>query len=189
MYLYSVILAIIPIDLISPCPTFQLKHLVDLHKNSWFTFNTYMTHPLHLFCTSPRNTGVHNQYYVLLYLSSILVIVMFFFSRYAYCVVWYSKLLHVTCFTLWQKTSSMGWMQSAANTYNFKQKRGVVAMIHVYGLRWLYIFVLGGVSEVLCIWWCNRPLACWLNHYRERSQKFGAVVVNVLSCIIWTRQH
>ena len=101
VYLYSVILAIIPIDLILPCPTFQLKHLVDLHKNSWFTFNTYMTHPLHLFCTAPRNTGVHDQYGVLLYLSSILVIVMLFFSLdtlIALCDIRSCCMLHVSPF-------------------------------------------------------------------------------------------
>ena len=36
---------------------------------------------------------------------------------------------------------------------------------------------------------CNGPLACWLNHSRERLRKTGAVVVIVLSCVIWTRQH
>ena len=36
---------------------------------------------------------------------------------------------------------------------------------------------------------CNGPLACWLNHSRERLHKTGAVFVTVLSCVIWTRQY
>ena len=48
------------------------------------------------------------------------------------------------------------------------------------------IYNLETVPIILCL--CNGPLACWLNHSRERLRS-GAVVVIVLSCVIWTRQH